>query len=115
MPFFVEEKICCKIYKTNTDRETDHFTSFSPDKRYPFFVTKQGPTLFKNTCLPRPSILCVTHQMSRKNRNYLVGSALPYEMINHQMLTVGTSWYWVSMGRYWFVLGGNGSVEGSTG
>ena len=31
--------------------------------------------------------------MSRKNRNYLVGSALPYEMINHQMITVDTSWY----------------------
>ena len=26
---------------------------------------------------------------------------------------VGTWWYWVSIGRYWLVLGGTGSVEGS--
>ena len=39
----------------------------------------------------RPSILCVTHQMSHKKRN------------------------WDSMGRSCLVLGGSGSVWGSTG
>ena len=28
---------------------------------------------------------------------------------------VGTWWYWVSMGRFLFVLGGTGPVEGGTG
>ena len=28
---------------------------------------------------------------------------------------VGTWWYWVSIGRYWLVLGGNGLVWGRTG
>ena len=67
------------------------------------------------TAKNRSSILCVTHQMSRKNRSYLVGSTLRYEMIDHQMITVGTSWYWVTMGWYWLVLGDTGSVEGGTG
>ena len=71
--------------------------------------------LLVKTMKTRPSILWLTHQMSRKNGNYLVGSALRCEMINHQMITVGTSWHWVSMGRYWLVLGGTGSVEGGTG
>ena len=34
--FFCWGNICCKIYKTKADRETDHFTSFLPGKRYPF-------------------------------------------------------------------------------
>ena len=28
---------------------------------------------------------------------------------------VGTWWYWVSMGRYWFVIGSTGTVWGVTG
>ena len=28
---------------------------------------------------------------------------------------VGTSWYWVSMERYWLLHDGTGSVEGGTG
>ena len=28
---------------------------------------------------------------------------------------VNTCWYWVSIGPYWLVLGGTGSVEGSKG
>ena len=71
--------------------------------------------LLVKTMKTRPSILWLTHQMSRKNGNYLVGSALRCEMINHQMITVGTSWYWVTMGWYWLVLGDTGSVEGGTG
>jgi len=27
----------------------------------------------------------------------------------------GTWWYWVSVGRYWLVLGGNGSTQGGAG
>ena len=30
-------------------------------------------------------------------------------------LLVGTWWYWVSMGRFWLVLGGTGSVFGGSG
>ena len=30
-------------------------------------------------------------------------------------VSVCTSWYWVSIGRYWLVLGGNGLVWGRTG
>ena len=37
------------------------------------------PRLVKWT---RPSILCVTHQMSRKKRNYSVGWTVPIEMMN---------------------------------
>ena len=82
--FFCRRNICCKIYKTKTDRETDHFTSFLPDKRYPFCYKARADMICqRNTCLTRPSILCVTHQMSRKNRNYLFGSALRYRMIHH--------------------------------
>ena len=33
-------------------------------------------------CVTRPSILCVTHQMSRKKRNYSVGWTVPIEMMN---------------------------------
>ena len=33
----------------------------------------------------RPSILCVTHQMSRKKRNYSVGWTVPYDMMNHKL------------------------------
>ena len=30
------------------------------------------------------------------------------------LVMVDTGWCWVSIGRYWLVLGGSGSVEGGT-
>ena len=32
------------------------------------------------------------------------------ELGQYGAVLVGTWWYWVSMGRYWLVLGGTGSV-----
>ena len=36
------------------------------------------------------SILCVTHQMSRKKTKDAVGSAVRYEMMNYKVIPVGT-------------------------
>ena len=64
----------------------------------------------------RPSILCVTHQMSRKKRNHSVDWTLPYAMMNYKCylmvlgqymmivagtwsVFVGTAWYWVEQGQ----------------
>ena len=44
----------------------------------------------------RPSILCVTHEMIRKKRNYSVGWTVPHEMMNIR----GTWWHWVSISWY---------------
>ena len=33
----------------------------------------------------------------------------------YKAVLVGTWWYWVSIGRYWLVLDGTGSVEGGIG
>ena len=51
----------------------------------------------------RPSILCVTHQMSRKKRNYSVGLTVPYEMMNYK-------WYLMVLGQYMTILAGTWSV-----
>ena len=32
----------------------------------------------------------------------------------NRALQVGTWWYWVSMGRFWLIHDGTGSVEGGT-
>ena len=32
-----------------------------------------------------------------------------------EAVVVSIRWYWVSMGRYWFVLGGTGTVWSGTG
>ena len=32
-----------------------------------------------------------------------------------RLVLVDTWWYWVSMKRYWLVLGGTGSVDGGSG
>ena len=68
-------------------------------------------------------MLCVNHQISHKNRNYLVGSTLRYKIMNqlapggigsvwggsgwylvelgfNRAVLVGTWWYWVSIGQY---------------
>ena len=72
----------------------------------------------------RGNILCVTHQMSCKKRNYSVGSTVPYEMMNymwyqqvlnvlgHMAMLAGTWWYWVSISWYCLILGGTGSALG---
>ena len=47
----------------------------------------------------RPSILCVTHQMSRKKRNYSVDWTVPYEMMNYK-------WYLMVLDQYMTILDG---------
>ena len=49
-------------------------------------------------CGTLPSILSVTHQMSRKTRKDLVISPLWYEMMNYKVIPIGTFWNWVSFG-----------------
>ena len=51
----------------------------------------------------RPSILCVTHQMSHKKRNYSVGRTVPYEMMNYK-------WYLMELGQHMTILAGTWSV-----
>ena len=53
--------------------------------------------------------------MSRKKTKDAVGSAVRYELMNYKVIPVGTSWCWVSIWRYWLVLGGTGSGWGGTG
>ena len=36
------------------------------------------------------------------------------ELGQYRAVLVDTLWYWVSIGRYWLVLGGTGSVEDGT-
>ena len=38
----------------------------------------------------RPSILCVTHQNSRKKRKYLLSPTVGYGMMNYKVIPVGT-------------------------
>merc|ERR1711994_177274 len=67
----------------------------------------------------RPSILCVTHQMNHKRRNY---SAVPYEMMNYKWyqqvlgqykaILSGTWWYWVSKNWHCLVFHGTASAKG---
>ena len=45
----------------------------------------------------RPSILCVTHQMSCENRSDLVGSTVRCEMMNYKVLG-GTESVWGDTG-----------------
>ena len=51
----------------------------------------------------RPSILCVTHRMSRKKRDYSVDWPVPYEMMNYK-------WYLMVLGQYMTILAGTWSV-----
>ena len=58
----------------------------------------------------RPSILCVTHQISRKKRNYPDGSTVLYKMMNCIVISVGAWWSLVNIGRYWLTHDSIGSV-----
>ena len=53
--------------------------------------------IVENTWGTRPSILCVTHQMSSKKRNYSVGWTVHYEMMNYK-------WYLMVLGQYMTIL-----------
>ena len=76
-----------------------------------------NPTKIVLELKTRPSILCVTHQMNHKRRNY---SAVPYEMMNYKWyqqvlgqykaILSGTWWYWVSKNWHCLVLHGTGSA-----
>ena len=80
---------------TNTSRGLNRYMT---SKRCNIFGISCNFALSAKT---RPSILWVTHQMSRKKRNY---SAVPYKMMNY------TSRYWVSRGWHYLVIGGVGSL-----
>ena len=49
----------------------------------------------------RPSMLCVTHQMSRKKRNYSVGWSVPYKMMHSWH-----KWHLMVLGQYMTILAG---------
>ena len=51
----------------------------------------------------RLSILCMTHQMSRKKRNHSVGWTVPYEKMNYK-------WYLMVLSQYMTILAGTWSV-----
>ena len=91
--------------KTGKTKDTGKtLLTFYPDLREFTFCSVQN--LLKTT---KPNMLCMTHQMSHKNRNDLVGSTVRYEMINYKVILVGTgslwavlvgTWcYWVSIGQ----------------
>ena len=72
----------------------------------PGCVSTSDIRIFKNILkakLTRPSILCVTHQMSRKKRNYSVGWTVPYQIVNYK-------WYLMVLGQYMTILAGTWSV-----
>ena len=55
------------------------------------------------TLVTRPSILCVTHQMSRKMRIFQVDWTVPFWMIYYK-------WYLMVLGQYMTILAGTWSV-----
>ena len=59
----------------------------------------------------RPSILCVTHQMSRKKRNDSVGWTVPYEMMNYKRYLMVLGQYLAGLAGTLSVLGGTGSAR----
>ena len=59
--------------------------------------------ILKNQNKTRPSMVCVTHQMSRKKRNYSVCWTVPYEMMNYK-------WYLMVLGQYMTILADTCSV-----
>ena len=61
------------------------------------FKLKRGKK-HNSKCGTIPSILSVTHQMSRKTRKDLVSSPVWYEMMNHKVIPIGTLWSWISFG-----------------
>ena len=57
-----------------------------------------GASLATKIAQTRPSILCVTHQMSRKKRDYSVDWTVPYLMMNYK-------WYLMVLGQYITIVG----------
>ena len=66
-----------------------------------------GFSLVKMLLITRPSILCMTHQMSRIKRDYSVDWTVPYEMMNYK-------WYLMVLGQYIMILAGTCSVQVGT-
>ena len=66
-------------------------------------INVKKPSASVKTTETRPSILCVTHQMSRKKRNYSIGRTVPFEMMNFK-------WYLMVLGQYMTILAGTWSV-----
>ena len=91
------------------------------DNLWKFSRSVMLTTRIENPKKTRSSILCVTHQVSRKKRNYSVGWTVPYEMMNNKwyLIVLGqymtnddTGWYLVSISWYCLVSGGTGSGRG---
>ena len=85
--------------KTNTETNTSRGINRC-------VTSSKSSNTFGNSCnfalsvKTRLSILCVTHQMSRKKRNY---SAVPQTMMNYK-------WYLMVLGQYMMILAGTWSV-----
>ena len=88
--------------KTNTETNTSRGINRC-------VTSSKSSNTFGNSCYfalsvkTRLSILCVTHQMSRKKRNYSVGGTLPYEMMK-------CKWYLVVLCQHMTILAGTWSV-----
>ena len=54
---------------------------FGPFVKPAGLTLKTFDAISQSKTITRPSILCVTHQINHKRRNY---SAVPYEMMNHK-------------------------------
>ena len=62
----------------------------------------------EKTTKTRPSILCVTHQVVK--REIIQYGVVLGELGQFWAVVAGTWWYRVSLGWYWLVHGGTGSV-----
>ena len=44
----------------------------------------------------------------------ITSQGMTYHIQKYRVVLFGAWWYWFSIGQYWLVLGGTGSVEGGT-
>ena len=85
---------------------------------YVLYIT--GGLWYQDSCETRPSILCVTHQMSQKKKKICSQLVMRWWIIKQYWLVLDgtgsvyddTGWYLVSIRRYCLVLGGTGSAKG---
>ena len=107
-------KVCVtKVYTTNTRGVHRNISLCTLVEKY-FALTPATCNLNSYVALkfifrvsqknrPRPSILCVTHEMSHTKRNHSVGWTVLYEMMYYK-------WYLMVLSQYMTILAGTWSV-----
>ena len=84
----------------------NNLPSFGPEIFRESKYTKKPETCLKIHIIfvnrSRPSILCVTRQLSHKKRNYPIGSTVPHEMMHYEVVL---GQYMAYIGWYLVVLG----------